>query len=201
MTNTETQGKRSGPPRLKALYHSEIKGKLKERFGYKNVMQVPRVVKVSVNMGLGEAVQNPKILEGAIEELRAICGQSPVVTKAKKDIATFKLRKGHKIGAAVTLRNERMWEFLDRLVTVALPRTRDFRGISHKAFDGRGNYNLGLKEQIIFPEVDYDTVGSVKGMNISIVTTATNNEEGRALLKELGLPFRTPSTATQGAQA
>ena len=133
--------------------------------------------------------------------MRAICGQSPVVTKAKKDIATFKLRKGHKIGAAVTLRNERMWEFLDRLVTVALPRTRDFRGISHKAFDGRGNYNLGLKEQIIFPEVDYDTVGSVKGMNISIVTTATNNEEGRALLKELGLPFRTPSTATQGAQA
>jgi large subunit ribosomal protein L5 len=193
--------KREAAPRLRQKYQAEVAPKLFEEFGFDNVMQVPRVVKVTVNMGLGDAVANPKILETAVDEMRAIVGQAPVVTVAKKDIATFKLRKGHKIGVMVTLRREWMWEFLDRFINVALPRVRDFRGVSPKAFDGRGNYSVGIKEQIIFPEIDYDKIDVVKGMNISIVTTAKTDAEGRALLKGLGMPFRQSSTAAQGAQA
>jgi large subunit ribosomal protein L5 len=166
-------------------------------------MQVPRIVKISINMGLGKATQNPKVLDSAVEELKAISGRAPVVTLAKKDIATFKLRKGHKIGVMVTLRREAMWEFLDRLVNIALPRVRDFRGLSQKAFDGRGNYSVGIKEQIIFPEIDYDSIDSVKGLNVTIVTTAKNDAEGRALLRLLGMPFRQAvgAESAQGAQA
>jgi large subunit ribosomal protein L5 len=153
-------------------------------------MQVPRLRKITLNMGLGEAVANPKILDSAVEELRAIAGQSPVVTKSKKAIANFKLRAGLKIGAMVTLRRERMWEFLDRLVSLALPRVRDFKGVSPKAFDGRGNFSLGIKEQIIFPEINYDKIDKIKGLNVTIVTTARTDDEGRALLKYLGMPFR-----------
>jgi len=182
--------KREQAPRLKRLYDEEVKAKLLKEFGYKNVMQVPRIVKISINMGLGQAVANPKIMESAVEELRLIAGQGPVVTKAKSDIANFKLRVGNKIGCMVTLRSHTMWEFLDRLVNVALPRVRDFKGVSDKAFDGRGNYSLGIKEQIIFPEIDYDNIDSVKGLNISIVTTAKTDDEGRALLRHLGMPFR-----------
>ncbi len=192
--------KREQAPRLKQIYINEVVPKLLKEFSFGNVMQVPRVVKVTVNMGLGDAVANPKILDSAVEEMRVIVGQSPVVTIAKKDIATFKLRKGHKIGVMVTLRNDWMWEFLDRFINVALPRVRDFRGVSPKAFDGRGNYSVGIKEQIIFPEVDYDKVDVVKGLNVSIVTTAKTDAEGRALLKALGMPFRQPSPA-EGAQA
>jgi large subunit ribosomal protein L5 len=153
-------------------------------------MQVPRLQKITVNMGLGEAVANPKILDSAVEELRAITGQAPVVTRAKKAIANFKLRQGLKIGAMVTLRRERMWEFLDRLVSLALPRVRDFKGVSPRAFDGRGNFSLGVREQIIFPEINYDKIDKIKGLNISIVTSAATDEEGRALLRYLGMPFR-----------
>lgn len=158
--------------------------------GYKNVFQVPRLEKITVNMGLGEAIQNPKILESAVNELAAITGQRPVVTKAKKAIANFKLRKGMPIGCMVTLRGERMYEFLDRLLNVALPRVRDFKGVSEKAFDGQGNYSLGIREQIIFPEVDLDKIDKVKGMTINICTTAESDPEGRALLRALGVPFR-----------
>ena len=182
--------KREQAPRLRRKYDDEIKAKLLADFGYKNVMQVPRLVKISVNMGLGEAVQNPKIMESAVEELRLIAGQGPVVTKAKSDIANFKLRVGHKIGCMVTLRSHHMWEFLYRLVNVALPLVRYFKGISDKAFDGRGNYSLGIKEQIIFPEIEYDNIDSVKGLNVTIVTTAKTDDEGRALLRYLGMPFR-----------
>jgi large subunit ribosomal protein L5 len=161
-----------------------------KRFGYKNPMQVPRVEKIVVNMGLGEAVGNPKLIDGAVTDLTAITGQKPIVTRAKKSIATFKLREGMPIGAKVTLRRERMWEFLDRLVSLSLPRVRDFRGISGKAFDGAGNYTLGLKEQIVFPEIDFDKVDKIKGMNITVVTTAETNEEARELLGQLGMPFR-----------
>jgi large subunit ribosomal protein L5 len=161
-----------------------------KQFSYKNPNQVPRLQKIVVNMGLGQAVTNPKIIDSAVDELRALTGQKPVVTRAKKAIASFKLREGIPIGAMVTLRRERMWEFLDRLVTVALPRTRDFRGISRRAFDGKGNYTLGLKEQIIFPEIDYDRIDVIKGLNISFVTSAKTDEEGRALLQHLGMPFR-----------
>lgn len=182
--------KREQQPRLRRLYDDEIKAKLMKQFGYANVMQVPRLVKISVNMGVGEAVANPKVLESAVEELRLIAGQGPVVTKAKSDIANFKLRIGHKIGCMVTLRSVTMWEFFDRLVTVALPRVRDFKGLSEKAFDGRGNYSIGIREQIIFPEIDYDTIDKVKGLNITIVTTARTDDEGRALLRHLGMPFR-----------
>ena len=153
-------------------------------------MEVPRLKKITINMGLGEAISNPKIMDSAVEELRAIAGQKPVVTKAKKSIATFKLREGQKIGAMVTLRRDRMYEFFDRLVTLALPRVRDFKGVSPKAFDGRGNYSLGIREQIIFPEINYDKIDKIKGMNISIVTTARTDEQGRALLAALGMPFR-----------
>ena len=185
--------KRSGPPRLQAKYTKEVVPALQKEFGYKNVMQVPRLTKITINMGLGEAITNPKVVDSAVEELAQITGQAPVVTKAKKSIATFKLRQGMKIGAMVTLRRERMWEFLDRLISFALPRVRDFKGISPRAFDGRGNYSLGVKEQIIFPEINYDRIEKVKGMNVSFVTTARTDDEGRALLRALGMPFRAPS--------
>src|SRR6266545_6855856 len=182
--------KRDQPPRLRRFYQDEVRQKLSEEFGYKNPMQIPRLVKVSLNMGLGKATQNPKIMDSAVEEMRSISGRTPVVTLAKKDIATFKLRRGHKIGCMVTLRREAMWEFLDRFLNVALPRVRDFRGLSPKAFDGRGNYSIGVKEQIIFPEIEYDSIDSVKGLNVTIVTTAKTDTEGRALLRLLGVPFR-----------
>jgi large subunit ribosomal protein L5 len=163
-------------------------------------MQVPRILKVTVNMGLGKAKDEPKMIDNGIEELKAITGQSPVVSRAKKDIAVFKLRKGQKIGVMVTLRRERMWEFLDRLINIALPRVRDFRGVSPRGFDGRGNFTMGVKEQIIFPEIEYDKIDSIKGMNISIVTTAATDAEGRSLLTHLGMPFRQPApTTTTGA--
>jgi large subunit ribosomal protein L5 len=163
---------------------------LVKEFGYKNVMAVPRIAKVSVNIGLGEATQNAKLMDGAVNELGQIAGQKPVVTKAKKSIAAFKLREGMSIGVMVTLRGDRMFEFLDRLMNVALPRVRDFRGVSSKSFDGRGNYTLGIKDQLIFPEIDYNKVEKVKGMNISITTTAKTDAEGLALLKQMGMPFR-----------
>jgi large subunit ribosomal protein L5 len=195
--------KREQAPRLKRQYEDEVRGKLREEFSYSNPMQIPKLVKISVNMGLGAATQNPKMMDTAVEEMRAISGRTPVVTLAKKDIATFKLRKGHKIGVMVTLRREAMWEFLDRLLNIALPRVRDFRGLSPKAFDGRGNYSIGVKEQIIFPEIEYDSIESVKGLNVTIVTTAKTDAEGRALLRHLGVPFRQAVTAetAQGAQA
>jgi large subunit ribosomal protein L5 len=182
--------KRTQPPRLTRLYRDEVVKKLQAEFGYTNPMQVPKLVKISINMGLGEAVANPKIIDTAVDELTAIAGQRPVVTKAKKSIATYKLRQGQKIGCMVTLRQVRMWEFLDRLVSVALPRVRDFKGISQKTFDGRGNFSLGIREQIIFPEINYDRIDKIKGMNITIVTTAKTDDEGRALLRHLGMPFR-----------
>ncbi len=177
-------------PRLQAKYRETVLPGLIKRFGYKNVMQAPRVEKIVVNMGLGEAVTNPKLIESAVKELTAITGQKPVVTRAKKSIATFKVREGMPIGVKVTLRRERMWEFLDRLVTLSLPRVRDFRGISGRAFDGAGNYTLGLKEQIVFPEIDFDKVDKIKGMNITVVTSAKTNEEAKELLGNLGMPFR-----------
>jgi large subunit ribosomal protein L5 len=193
--------KREKAPRLKALYDGTIKPQMVKEFNYSTVMQVPRVLKVTVNMGLGKAKDEPKMIDNAIEELKAITGQSPVVSRAKKDIAVFKLRKGQKIGVMVTLRRERMWEFLDRLLNIALPRVRDFRGVSARGFDGRGNFTMGVREQIVFPEIEYDKIDSIKGMNISIVTTAATDAEGRALLGHLGMPFRqaAPTTATTGA--
>jgi large subunit ribosomal protein L5 len=175
--------------RLKEKYTQDIVPQMMKRFGYKNVMQVPKVEKVVINMGLGEAIQNVKILEAAEKELAAITGQKPVITKARKAIANFKLRQGMPIGCKVTLRHERMYEFLDRLLNLALPRIRDFKGVSPKAFDGRGNYALGVREQIIFPEIDYDKIDKIKGMNIVITTTAKNDEEAKALLEFLGMPF------------
>jgi len=177
-------------PRLAERYTKEVIPALTKQFSYKNPNQVPRLEKIVINMGLGAAVTNPKIVDAAVEELRAITGQKPVVTRAKKAIASFKLRAGIPIGAMVTLRRSRMWEFCDRLVVLALPRTRDFRGVSRKAFDGKGNYTLGLREQIIFPEINYDRIDVIKGLNISFVTTARTDEEGRALLQHLGMPFR-----------
>jgi large subunit ribosomal protein L5 len=176
--------------RLKDIYIKEIVPKLMKDFNYKSVMEVPRVEKVVLNMGLGEAIQNVKILDSAVDELGVIAGQKAVITKAKKSIATFKLREGMPIGAMVTLRKDRMFEFLDRLLNISLPRVRDFKGLSPKAFDGNGNYSLGVKEQLIFPEINYDKIDKIKGLNITIVTTAKNDEEGRALLKCLGMPFR-----------
>lgn len=181
---------RSGPPRLRLLYEKEVVHRLMKEFGYKNQMQVPRIVKITLNMGLGDALTSPRVLDSAVEELASISGQKPIVTKAKKSIATFKLRQGQKIGCMVTLRRERMYEFFDRLVNLALPRVRDFKGISSRAFDGRGNFSLGIREQIIFPEINYDKIDKIKGMNVSIVTTARTDEEGRALLRHLGMPFR-----------
>jgi large subunit ribosomal protein L5 len=178
------------PARFAAKYAKEVIPALVKEFSYKNPNQVPKLEKIVVNMGLGQAVTNPKIIDSAVDEMRAITGQKPVVTRAKKAIASFKLREGIPIGVMVTLRREKMWEFLDRLVSVALPRTRDFRGVSRRAFDGKGNYTLGLKEQIIFPEINYDRIDVIKGLNVSLVTSAQTDEEGRALLKHLGMPLR-----------
>ncbi|HAP42408.1 MAG: 50S ribosomal protein L5 [Nitrospira sp.] len=177
-------------PRLRDTYRERVIPALMKEFAYGNLMQVPRLDRIVLNVGMGEAIQNVKLLESAANELGIITGQKPVTTRAKKAIAGFKLRQGMPIGAKVTLRSRRMWEFLDRLITLALPRIRDFRGISPKAFDGRGNYTLGLKEQLIFPEIEYDSVASIHGMDITIVTTARTNDEGKALLKHLGMPFR-----------
>ncbi len=176
--------------RLRERYHSEIAPALAKEFGITNPMAVPKLEKIVLNMGLGEAIANAKIIDAAADELRAIAGQRPVTTKAKKSIAAFKLRQGMPIGTMVTLRGDRMYEFLDRLVSVALPRVRDFRGVSAKAFDGRGNYTLGVRDQLIFPEIDFNKVEKTRGMNISIVTTARDDEQARALLKALGMPFR-----------
>lgn len=175
---------------LKTRYENEVVPKLVETFGYRNRMEVPTLKKIVLNIGLGEAIQNMKLLDAAVEEISLIAGQKPVITRAKKSIAAFKLRTGMPIGCMVTLRHQRMWDFLNKLINVALPRVRDFRGISGKALDGRGNYSLGIKEQIIFPEIDYDKIDTIKGMNVSIVTTAKTDEEGKALLQLLGMPFR-----------
>ncbi|NPV74440.1 MAG: 50S ribosomal protein L5 [Pelotomaculum sp.] len=176
--------------RLKDKYKNEVVPAMMQKFGYKNPMQVPRLEKVVVNMGLGEAIQNSKIIDAAVNDLMTITGQRPVVTKAKRSIAAFKLRAGMSIGAKVTLRGERMYEFVDKLINVALPRVRDFRGISPKSFDGRGNYSLGVREQLIFPEIEYDKIDKVRGMDIIFVTTAKTDEEARELLKLMGMPFR-----------
>ena len=177
-------------PRLRKKYKDEIIPQLMKDFSFKNIMQVPKLERVVVNMGLGEAVQNAKLIESAVQELTAITGRKPIVTRAKKSIATFKLREGMPIGVMVTLRGEQMYDFVDRLVSIALPRTRDFKGISPKAFDGRGNYTLGIREQIVFPEINYDKIDRIKGMNVTFVTTAETDEQGRALLKSFGMPFR-----------
>ncbi len=177
-------------PRLRDTYRERVVPSLMKEFGFKNPMETPRLERIVLNVGMGEAIQNVKLLESAATELGVITGQKPVITKAKKAIAGFKLRQGMPIGVKVTLRSRRMYEFFDRLVSIALPRIRDFRGVSSKAFDGRGNYTLGLKEQLIFPEIEYDSVASIHGMDITIVTTARTNDEGKALLKHLGMPFR-----------
>jgi large subunit ribosomal protein L5 len=177
-------------PRLKKKYQEEVVPSLMKKFGYKNIMEVPRIEKIVINMGVGEAVQNIKELENAMNDLALITGQKPSVRRAKRSEAGFKLRKGMPIGAKVTLRRDRMWDFLDRLISMALPRVRDFKGLSPKSFDGRGNYNFGLEEQTVFPEIDYDKVDKIRGMNITIVTTAETDEEARALLEALGFPFR-----------
>lgn len=177
-------------PRLKDLYLEQIVPALRKELGYENVMQVPRLVKIVVNVGLGEALQNAKALDAAVEDITIITGQRPIVTRARKSIASFKLREGNPIGVKVTLRGDRMWNFLDRLCNVALPRQRDFRGISPDSFDGRGNYSLGLREQLVFPEIDYDKIDKIRGMEITIVTTAGTDEEGFQLLRHLGMPFR-----------
>src|SRR5437879_3823561 len=177
--------------RLRQHYQKSVVPALTKEFGYKNIMAVPRLDKISVNIGLGEATQNAKLMDGAANELGQIAGQKPVITKAKKSIAAFKLREGMPIGCMVTLRGDRMYEFFDRLVSVTLPRVRDFRGVSPKAFDGRGNYTIGVREQLIFPEIDFNKVDKLRGMNISIVTTARNEGQARALLRSLGMPFRT----------
>ncbi|MDB4303618.1 50S ribosomal protein L5 [Desulfosarcina sp.] len=175
---------------LKTYYTETVVPELKEKFNYSNPMQIPKIEKIVINMGLGEAIHNIKIIDSAVEELKIISGQQPVVTRAKKSIASFKLREGMPIGCMVTLRKKRMYDFLNKLVNVALPRVRDFRGISGKAFDGAGNYSLGVKEQLIFPEIDYDKIDKIKGLNISIVTSAKSNEEGKELLKLMGMPFK-----------
>ncbi|TJZ51986.1 50S ribosomal protein L5 [Streptomyces piniterrae] len=177
-------------PRLKLRYREEIAGKLKDEFSYENVMQIPGLTKIVVNMGVGDAARDSKLIDGAIKDLTTITGQKPAVTKARKSIAQFKLREGQPIGAHVTLRGDRMWEFLDRLLSLALPRIRDFRGLSPKQFDGRGNYTFGLTEQVMFHEIDQDKIDRVRGMDITVVTTATNDDEGRALLRHLGFPFK-----------
>ena len=176
--------------KLREKFEREVIPQLMKRFGYKNVMQTPKLDRIVINMGLGEAIQNIKILDSAVEEISLITGQRPIITKARKSIAQFKLRKGMPIGCMVTLRKDRMYEFFDRLVNIALPRVRDFRGLSGRSFDGRGNYALGVREQLIFPEIDYDKIDKVKGMNIIIVTTAKSDEEGKELLRLLGMPFR-----------
>jgi len=186
----EEPSRPAAPPRMRDKYRDKVIPGLTKKFGYTNPMELPRIKKIVVNMGLGQAVANPKMIDSAVEELCDITGQKPVVARAKKAISNYKLRTGMPIGVFVTLRRERMWEFLDRLITVGLPRVRDFKGVSSKGFDGRGNYTLGLREQIIFPEINYDKIDSTRGMNVSIVTSAKTDEEGRALLTELGMPFR-----------
>lgn len=175
--------------RLKEKYLTDVRPSLHEEFGYKSTMEIPKVEKIVVNMGVGDAVQNSKVLDVAVEELATITGQKPIITKAKKSIAGFKLREGMPIGCKVTLRDENMYNFLDKLVSISLPRVRDFRGVNKNSFDGRGNYTIGVKEQLIFPEIDYDKVSKIRGMDIVIVTTAKTDEEGRSLLKQLGMPF------------
>ncbi|MGO4256124.1 50S ribosomal protein L5 [Marmoricola sp. RAF53] len=187
---TETANNPAGMPRMKVRYREEILPALREEFGYSNVMMVPGLTKIVVNMGVGEAARDSKLIEGAVKDLTAITGQKPQVTKARKSIAQFKLREGMPIGAHVTLRGDRMWEFLDRLLALALPRIRDFRGLNGNQFDGRGNYTFGLTEQVMFHEIDQDKIDRSRGMDITIVTTATNDDEGRALLKRLGFPFK-----------
>ncbi|HSR30741.1 MAG TPA: 50S ribosomal protein L5 [Anaerolineae bacterium] len=177
-------------PRLKDLYREQIVPALRQDLGYKNVMQVPRLEKIVVNVGMGEALQNAKALDAAVEDIMIITGQRPIVTRARKSIAAFKLREGNPVGVKVTLRGDRMWDFLDRLCNVALPRQRDFRGVSSDSFDGRGNYSLGLREQLVFPEIDYDKIDKIRGMEITIVTTAQTDEEGFQLLRHLGMPFK-----------
>ncbi|MCX4410839.1 50S ribosomal protein L5 [Streptomyces sp. NPDC059837] len=177
-------------PRLKTKYREEIAGKLREEFSYENVMQIPGLVKIVVNMGVGDAARDSKLMDGAVRDLTTITGQKPAITKARKSIAQFKLREGQPIGAHVTLRGDRMWEFLDRTLSLALPRIRDFRGLSPKQFDGRGNYTFGLTEQVMFHEIDQDKIDRTRGMDITVVTTATNDAEGRALLRHLGFPFK-----------
>jgi large subunit ribosomal protein L5 len=177
-------------PRLKTRYQDELRGTLQTELGLGNVMQVPQLVKIVLNMGVGQATQQASLLDGAVADLTLITGQKPAITRAKKSIATFKLREGNAIGAKVTLRGDRMWEFYDRLVSVAIPRIRDFRGLNPKSFDGRGNYTFGITEQLIFPEIDYDKIDTVRGMDITIVTTGTTDDQGRALLRALGFPFR-----------
>jgi len=181
---------RKEPPRLLKIYNESITKKMIEEFQYKNVMEIPKITKVVINVGLGEAIQNPKMLDSVVEELQLISGRKVVVTKAKHSIANYKLREGMKIGCMVTLRREQMYEFLDRLINFALPRTRDFKGVSSKGFDGRGNYSLGVREQIIFPEISYDKIEKIRGMNITIVTTAKSDDHARALLRHFGMPFR-----------
>lgn len=176
--------------RLKEFYKDTVARKLTEQFGYASPMQVPRIEKITINMGVGEAVADKKVMENAVGDMQKIAGQKPVVTKAKKSVASFKIRDGYPVGCKVTLRRERMYEFLDRLITVAIPRVRDFRGISGKSFDGRGNYNMGVREQIIFPEIEYDKIDAIRGMNITITTTAKTDDEARALLSAFGFPFR-----------
>jgi large subunit ribosomal protein L5 len=189
-TATSGAATTSTAPRLKARYRQEIAGKLRDEFTYDNVMQIPGLTKIVVNMGVGDAARDSKLIEGAVRDLATITGQKPQVTKARKSIAQFKLREGQPIGAHVTLRGDRMWEFLDRLLSLALPRIRDFRGLSPKQFDGRGNYTFGLTEQVMFHEIDQDKIDRVRGMDITVVTTATNDDEGRALLRHLGFPFK-----------
>ena len=176
-------------PRFKTRYHEKVVPALRKQFGYKNIMEVPRLVKICVNKGVGEATLNQKLIDNAVEELRLITGQHPTVRRARMSVSNFKLRQGMAIGAAVTMRGDRMWEFLDRLITLALPRVRDFRGVPDRSFDGRGNYTLGVKEQIIFPEVDVDKIDQINGLDVTIVTTAKTDEEAYALLKQLGMPF------------
>ncbi|MBI2684481.1 MAG: 50S ribosomal protein L5 [Actinobacteria bacterium] len=178
------------PPRLRAFYEEDVRPRLQEEFGYASVMQQPRILKITLNMGVGEAKQNSKALDEAVAQLAIIAGQRPAITKARASIAQFKLREGMAIGCMVTLRGARMWEFYDRLTAVALPRIRDFRGVNPDGFDGRGNYNLGVREQTIFPEIDYDGIDKVRGLNVTITTSATTDEEGRSLLRHLGMPFR-----------
>lgn len=177
-------------PRLSKVYTERVAGALREKFKYRNAMMVPRLQKIVVNVGLGEAVANPKVVDTAVEDIRQITGQQPVIRRARKSIASFKLREGLAIGVKVTLRRNKMWEFADRLFSIALPRVRDFKGVSPKGFDGQGNFTMGVKEQIIFPEIDYDKVDAIRGMNITFVTSAPTNEEGRELLEQLGMPFR-----------
>src|SRR5213595_535861 len=189
-TTTSPGGSTNTVPRLKQRYREEIVAQLREQFGYANIMQVPTLVKIKVNMGVGDAAKDGKLIEGAVRDLTAITGQKPAIARARKSIAQFKLREGMPIGAHVTLRGDRMWEFLDRLLTIALPRIRDFRGLNPKQFDGKGNYTFGLTEQSMFHEIDQDRIDRVRGMDITVVTTATNDDEGRALLRHLGFPFK-----------